>query len=61
MILNETVLEYTTVNGKIIPKKLIRKISGKLADFISDNEKCCTFGEINLEENDTSLSVQQKE
>lgn len=54
------VLEYTEINGVKVPKRIIRKIKGKLPNFMTEPKKSCTFGEIYLEDEYNSLRVQKE-
>ena len=43
------VLEYTIIKGKKTPKRILRKVKGKLPDFMVEPKVNCNFGE-NLED-----------
>lgn len=54
------VLEYTKINGKKVPKNIVRKVKGKLPNFMTEPKKRCTFGEIYLEDECNSLRADQE-
>ena len=54
------VLEYTEINGKKVPKNIVRKVKGKLPNFMTEPKKRCTFGEIYLEDEYNSLRYHQE-